>query len=274
MPKAYAGAYILVLLLAASRAPAQTFRYDFNLGQDLWEGGYSDYSMESDFQFRFARAPLPEPLDTAKYGLMLSGMNRSDDMFMFLRRRSEGLVPSARYDVVFTIRFASRYATDGFGIGGSPGRSVFVKAGATAVMPVDENGRMNIDKGNQSLPGPDMDTLGDVGVGPGTTEYASIVRTNAPRKFPMTAAADGSAWLIVGTDSGFEGLTTLYYQGVEAVFTRQGGVPVTPRRTGARATPDGDERVRADGRSYSTGAVDLSGSHWYPKPVTVRTHLP
>lgn len=275
MRRMEARAVILMLLVAATPAPAQTFSFDFNAGQDGWEGGYSDYSNEGDFQFQFARAPLPKPLDTAKYGLKLSGMNRSDDLFMFLRRRVEGLAPSARYDVVFRVRFASKYATDGAGIGGSPGRSVFVKAGATAVKPVDENGRMNIDKGNQSQPGPAMDTLGDVGVGPGTTEYATIERTNAPRKFAVTTAADGSAWLIVGTDSGFEGLTTLYYQGIEAAFTRQGGVAVAPRRTGSRAAEDGNgERTRADGRRYSTGAEERSGSHWYPKPVTVRTHLP
>lgn len=240
------GAILLATALAGP-ATAQTFSFDFNAAQDGWEGGYSDYSMESDFQFQFARAPLPKPLDTTKYGLKLNGMNRSDDMFMFLRRKVGNLAPSARYDVVFKVRFASKYATDGVGIGGSPGRSVFVKAGATAVMPMDVDGRMNIDKGNQSQPGPDMDTLGDVGVGPGVSEYASIERGNAPRRFAMTTAADGTAWLIVGTDSGFEGLTTLYYQSVEAVFTRQGGTAVTGGKSKSRLGK-ATRAFRPDGR--------------------------
>jgi hypothetical protein len=241
-------AAIFLLTALATTARAQTFSFDFDAGQDLWEGGYSDYSDESDFQFQFARAPLPEPLDTARHALKLSGMNRSDDLFMFLRRRITGLVPSAGYDVVFRIRFASKYATDGAGIGGSPGRSVFLKAGATAVKPVDQDGRMNIDKGNQSQPGPAMDTLGNVAVAPGTTEYATIERTNAPRKFPATTAPDGSLWLIVGTDSGFEGLTTLYYQSIEAVFTRQGGTPVL-RKNPKRTAGDRKLEFRVDGRA-------------------------
>ena len=54
-----------------------------------------------------------------------------------------------------------------FGIGGSPGGSVFVKAGASTAEPVAlEDGRgylrMNIDKGNQSGGGESMAVLGNV----------------------------------------------------------------------------------------------------------------
>lgn len=237
---------VLLMAALAGTASAQTFAFEFDAGQDGWEGGYSDYSGENDFQFAFARARLPAPLDTSKYGLKLNGMNRSDDMFMFLRRKIEGLEPGAKYNVAFKVRFASREATNSFGVGGAPGTSVFLKIGAVAVKPADVNGRMNIDKGNQSNPGRDMDTIGHVGVGEDTKAYTLIERSNAGRSFAFTAAADGTAWIILGTDSGYEGLTTLYYQRIEAVFTRQVGTSL--RRPGA-------EIGMARGTAIATGMV-------------------
>lgn len=249
---------ILFMAAMAAAVSAQTFAFEFDAGLEGWEGGYSDYSGESDFQFAFSRARLPAPLDTTRYGLKLNGMNRSDDMFMFLRRKIEGLEPGAAYKVAFKVRFASREATNSFGIGGSPGTSVFLKIGAVAVKPVDVNGRMNIDKGNQANPGKDMDTIGHVGVADDNKSYALIERSNAGRSFAFTAAADGTAWIVLGTDSGYEGLTTLYYQRIEAVFTRQGGTSL--RRHGAvrgKATGTSlgaetgvDMAVTADGRAF------------------------
>lgn len=241
-----------LLLAGAVAAQNPTFSWDFNAGQDGWEGGYSDYSGESDFQFQFARAALPKPLDTTKFGLKLNGMNRSDDMFMFLRRKVEGLAPAARYDVRFKVRLASKYANDAIGIGGAPGTSVYLKIGAVAVKPVDESGRMNVDKGNQSQPGSQMDTIGHVGAGNGVSQYTTIERGNAGRVFTFTTAADGSAWIILGTDSGFEGLTTLYYQSVEAAFTKQGGTALgaAPKRAFSPAVGAGG--VRADGKKQRT----------------------
>lgn len=254
---------LLLMIALAATASAQTFAFEFDAGQDGWEGGYSDYSGESDFQFAFARSRLPAPLDTNKYGLKLNGMNRSDDMFMFLRRKIEGLEPGAKYNVAFKVRFASREATNSFGIGGSPGTSVFLKAGAVAVKPLDVNGRMNIDKGNQSNPGRDMDTIGHVGVAEDTKAYALIERSNAGRSFAFTAAADGTAWVVIGTDSGYEGLTTLYYQRVEAAFTRQGGTSLgrpgaaKARSIGAGAGLGG--AVTADGRSLAPSRPAAAG---------------
>ena len=62
------------------------------------------------------------------------------------------------------------------------------------------------------------------------------------------AVADGTAWIIVGTDSGYGELTMLYYERVEAVFIRKGGS--SPRRS-AQATS-----------TSTTLAWVRSGSHW------------
>ena len=64
---------------------------------------------------------------------------------------------------------------------------------------------MNIDKGNQAqggIPGEEY-------------HYQLIRRDNLQSPIEITTDSNGSLWLIIGTDSGFEGATTLYYNMVE-----------------------------------------------------------
>jgi hypothetical protein len=147
-------------------------------------------------------------------------MNRSDDAFMFLKKKVTGLQPNKDYSLVFDIELASKYPTKSMGIGGSPGSSVWVKAGATPVEPVKEKKdnfySLNIDKGAQNNDGKDAIILGNVGVGDDDDEtYQLITRSNADKPFTARSNANGELWLIVGTDSGFEGLTTLYYSQIK-----------------------------------------------------------
>ena len=41
------------------------------------------------------------------------------------------------------------------------------------------------------------------------------------RDFEVTADEDGVLWFIAGTDSGFEGLTALYYDTITVVLEQQ-----------------------------------------------------
>jgi hypothetical protein len=117
------------------------------------------------------------------------------------------------------------------GIGGSPGESVYVKVGATTIEPpVEEDPtdgwlRMNIDKGNQANEGEDMINIGDM-ANPNLTpasagSYELMEQTSSGRDFEVTAGEDGVLWFIVGTDSGFEGLTTLYYDTITVVLEQK-----------------------------------------------------
>jgi hypothetical protein len=105
------------------------------------------------------------------------------------------------------------------GIGGSPGASVFLKAGGSTVEPysIIENGEviMNIDKGNQSEGGSNMKILGTIGIPGNDFTYQLIKRDNLQSPLSVTSDSNGDLWVIIGTDSGFEGTTTLYYNAVE-----------------------------------------------------------
>jgi hypothetical protein len=190
----------------------------FQTGTDGWTADIVDYSTAQDsiMEFKFERSKLPAPLDTTRQSLMLSSMNRSDDAFMYVTKKLSGLLPNTSYSLVFDIELASQYPSNSIGIGGSPGGSVYLKAGGVSFEPkkVLKDGHYtleNVDKGNQLQDGENLKLLGNIGTGSDTEGYQLITRTNADAPVTVRTDANGELWLIVGTDSGFEGLTTLYY---------------------------------------------------------------
>ena len=97
--------------------------------------------------------------------IYISGNNHSDDLFMFFQQQLMGLRPNTAYQMQFEIELASNTPEGLMGIGGSPGESVYIKAGAAGHEPeliTDEIGwlRLNIDKGNQESEGENMINLG------------------------------------------------------------------------------------------------------------------
>ena len=219
-----AALYLLLFSSNVSPASAQTpelemsFEFTFDTDVEGWTSGFADlpadfnqeiYELDSGFR------ELPEGL--AGNGFYIQGHNRSDDLFMYLKRQVDGLRPSTGYQVTVEIDLATNVPGGLIGIGGSPGESVYVKAGASAIEPSQEQDssgwlRSNIDKGNQANGGTEMVVIGNVShpdvVG---DEYKIKTLTNEGSPLSVTTDANGGVWLIVGTDSGFEGLTALYY---------------------------------------------------------------
>ena len=164
----------MAVLLSPSGALAQdgteaVYDYDFGSDAEGWTVGFADLPVDFDqsiFELDHEHRPLPDRLQGS--GIYVQGHNRSDDLFMFLKRQVGGLRPNAAYAVSVSLNLATNVPTATFGIGGSPGESVFVKAGVSTVEPVaaEERNRylrMNIDKGNQANGGEDMVVLGQRG---------------------------------------------------------------------------------------------------------------
>ncbi|MCY3650328.1 MAG: hypothetical protein OXG40_11355, partial [Acidimicrobiaceae bacterium] len=202
------------------------FDFSFETDADGWVVDFADLPEDYDqsiYELDGGHRALPDGLDGA--GMYVQGHNRSDDLFMSLKRRVDGLTPAASYTVSATIDLATDAALGLVGIGGAPGESVFVKAGASTAEPEaapDSTGhlRMNIDKGNQSRGGSQMAVLGTVGH-PDIVGDEYRLKTLDSMDSPIVVNADdsGNAWLIVGTDSGFEGLTRLYYDRISFTLT-------------------------------------------------------
>ena len=217
--------FLLTTSCSSSGGDSQVFLFlfDFEDNSESWVAGFADLPADFDedlYMLESDHRTLPEPL--AGSGLFIQGTNRSDDLFMFFKRQIEGLSPNTNYSIIFNVEFATEAETGSVGIGGSPGDSVYVKVGATAIEPdvvVDELNqlRMNIDKANQSQSGEDMIVIGNVGSdrieNPGDWVLKEL--GNDVGTFSATSDAEGRIWLIVGTDSGFEGQTRLYYSNIE-----------------------------------------------------------
>ena len=112
------------------------FIYTFESNDEGWLTGFADLPADADtsiYELDSGFRQLPEGLDGN--GVLLQGHNRSDDLFMFLKKRVTGLRPDTGYDVTISLELAANVPAGSFGIGGSPGESVYVKAGASSVEP-------------------------------------------------------------------------------------------------------------------------------------------
>jgi hypothetical protein len=213
---------------------AVTLVYDFENGSDGWASDMSDFSEATrPDDFLSETGSAPPGMDAGDGFFHLAATNTSDDVFMYLRRQvgpDDGLEPSTQYEIDYTVEFASDAPTGCAGIGGPPGESVWMKVGASSEepVPVDRGGdvRLSVDKGNQSEGGPAAVIAGDIANGIPCEEaldseeapYAMVERSGS---VDAATDAEGSLWLFVGTDSGFEGRTSIYYDRIEAVLTPQ-----------------------------------------------------
>lgn len=201
--------------------------FTFDEGPEGWRGAFADYpsGREQDFRLSFEHRALPAEAGTSGMGLYLEGDNRSDDLFMYLTREVSGLSPRTEYALTFELVLVSNAGTGCTGIGGAPGESVYLKVGAAPVEPspsADSGGvlRLNIDKGSQSKGGANAQVIGNIANGVrecADPPFTSINRSNTGSPFLISTDEQGVLWLLVGTDSGFEGTTTLYYDSIRVL---------------------------------------------------------
>jgi heat shock protein HslJ len=210
---------------------AAEYSYTFEDGAEGWQHGFADLPADADpefYQLHGDRSELPG--DLFGYGYRLQGSNHSDDLFMFIKARVDGFTPGAIYDVAVAIDLATAVPEGLMGIGGSPGESVYLKAGVTANEPTvleDDSGylRMNIDKGQQAQGGADMLVLGHIAYAADDSdggEWQIKRLDNDDQSFRVTVGEDGALWFIAGTDSGFEGLTDVYFNAIAITLTPAG----------------------------------------------------
>lgn len=226
----------MMLLAGCSDTPVEgaiRFERTFNFANGDpagWSAGFADYpsdTPDAPYELVFAVRDLPPGVGSGQ-ALFLSGHNRSDDLFMFLKRELTGLEPETEYDVVVRVQLASDAPSGCAGIGGAPGEAVYLKVGAVTEEPkvVVRNNfyTFTADKGRQSENGRDAVIVGDIANGNPCTDdapYALIERHNRGQPLTVTSSKDGTFWVFVGTDSGYEGLTSLYYAAIEVTAEKR-----------------------------------------------------
>ena len=206
---------------------ALTFSFDFSRGPQGFIPGFADYPPRprSDLRIDF-RSPRPPGPAGVALRLFLSGVNHSDDLFMFFKGPIPGLLPGTSYRATVSLEIATNTPVGCLGVGGAPGESVWIKAGVTAVepLPVREGNylRMNIDIGSQSAGGAHAVVLGDIASSRSCEQPRRWERKSFPDRAtttPIIASSDGRAWLWFGTDSGFEALTEIYFTRASVTLT-------------------------------------------------------
>jgi hypothetical protein len=221
---------VLIVLLscqdAADDAGITIFpqNYDFSVDQQGWQHGFAEYPASpkdsASYELRYAYTPEPAGSKT----VMLSGHNRNNQLFMYLKRKLDGLAPNTTYTLTFNVSLFSNATEVNTGAVAS-GENVLLKAGASPVEPksvIDKDKDryiMNIDKGDQGESGDNMTIIGNI-LSPSTT--TQITRTNSTyvdSPFRVKSNSKGEIWLIVGTDSGATGISTLYYSKINVTLS-------------------------------------------------------
>ena len=214
----------------ADAADPLSFEFDFAEDDHGWTGDFTDLPADYDpdlYQLRFDHVVRPAEVGEGK-ALMLSGRNASDDLFMYVRKgltAADGIEPDTTYRISFEVEFATDAPAGAVGIGGPPGEAVWVKVGAAPVepLPVEEIDMgdelywlLNVDKGRQNEDGENALRIGDVAKEHDDQFEVYELKTldNADEPLEISSDGEGNLWIFVGTDSGFEGTTTLYYTNI------------------------------------------------------------
>ncbi len=207
-----------------------THTFEFSKGSGGMLAGFSDYSLSTTGMDLLAEVRrLPGGVSdsgTGRQAYYIESTNRSDDTFMFLKgvlKSEHGVVAGHTYRVSFDIEFASD-ANNCIGVGGSVD-SVFLKAGVSPIEPVTTiiNGdyiSLNLDKGQQPQGGRDITTIGSIwnGTQCPQVEWRMLHKTYE-HPYVVTASNNGELWITVGTESGFEATTGIYFRSIKVKLT-------------------------------------------------------
>ncbi len=207
----------------------ETRSFNLDRGNQEFEALFLDYwDGEEDFmELDWGHAALPDGW-SSRQGIRISGNNRTDDLMMVLMRPIGGLEPEAAYRLELEMQFATNVPSGCFGVGGSPGESVFMRLGASGERPdyvLEDNAsgdmppmrRPSIDLGQQAMPGDYALAVGDMANGlsdewcgdPDAPWRLKRVST-AGQEFEVTSDEDGRLWIYGLSDSGFEATSTWY----------------------------------------------------------------
>jgi hypothetical protein len=214
----------------AATAKPIALQWSFEDSAEEWFSGFTDYTvgMESGIDFQGGQAALPSPLIGG--GFSLRGRNISDDLWMFAARAlgpAQGIVPNADYDVAMTVLVASNAPSGCGGIGGAPGESVSLKGHVVNTLPraivSGSKVSFSIAKGQQENIGPAALSFGNLANGDSCDAPPSyrILSRSAKSIAPVRATSSGNLWIYFGSDSGFEGASSYFIDGVMVTLTRR-----------------------------------------------------
>lgn len=198
---------------------SQPIVFDFAKSDAFFVPIFSDYpeGEEEFYQLDASHQDLPSPFEGG-LGWKLTGSNHSDDLFMGIKAPITFLEANTLYKTSLEIEFLTNVPQNCLGIGGAPGESVYVKLAISQTEPSNEldNGlyRLNTDIGSQSQSGTEGHVVGNINNGLDCEEENAFSYTRqtltTTQKIDVMSDQNGQIWIMAGTDSGFEGYTSIY----------------------------------------------------------------
>jgi len=224
---------------AFAQGSAITKSFDFRNGVLGWQADFARYNPisfhpDDPYPPKAEIRNLPPELGASGTGFYLQANNHSDAIVMFLKRRlgsADGIVAGQTYQAIFTVTFASAAQSGCVGAGGSPGDGVSLLDGISPAEPltlVETRTRfndigLNINIGKDGLGASASGSIANgIPCGSAPPNYVSLQQTHQHTSL-VNASSKGDLWLFVGTASGFEGPTGIYYQRIDVNLT-----PVSP----------------------------------------------
>ena len=272
----------VVTLSSSAFAQSSTINrsFDFRNGDLGWQADFANYSPVmfvpgEPFAPLAEIRSLPPELGINGTGFFIQAANRSDAIVMFLKRRlsaADGIVAGQTYQLNFTVTFASAAQSGCVGIGGAPGEAVVMREGASSAEPTVllTNGSpaalaMNMDIGGQSSSGLAASVSGNIAngipCGSAPPNYVQLQQSHQHISL-VNAGSSGDLWLFVGTASGYEGVTGLYYERIDVSLTPMSSPPppvLVPNKASGRAAAldsqglrDGPFRVFSEQNFFSS----------------------
>ncbi|MCP4726882.1 MAG: hypothetical protein GY863_17715 [bacterium] len=220
---------LFCLFSCSDTSDIDSFSYGYSFAStENWIVGFADYPVSDGESYELTSEDtiLPATAGNNLPALMISGNNQNGDLFMYAKKRLTGLKPQTAYELRFLLQFATNVSNDSEDTGGSPGADVYVKAGASFAEPMvyDDEGvyRINILKGDQSSGGAEAVVLGTFGDSNSQDDSDYRLKSLDNDSNPLTITTDnlGTLWFVVGTDSGYEGTTTIYYHSLAVRIDR------------------------------------------------------
>jgi len=183
----------------------------------------SGYSSASQTAFKHGIIFLQtNPTDPIGY-LLSSDNSQTGNIFMGLVKEIQA-TPSTTYALNFTVDFLTNVAAGCAGIGASPGDNVYVEVGASGSNPaVAYTGSSGLYEFHNLNVNVNLTVAGSFGSDALTDCYDSSKyvskELSTSTNYPVTSDKNGNIWLMVGTNSFFEGTTAVYWQNLKAHLT-------------------------------------------------------
>jgi hypothetical protein len=221
----FRGGASVAVIVPIELAGAVSRSFDFRQGDLGWVAGFANVPAglsPQEWQLDAGLRALPPELGAGN-GFMMQGENRSAELMMYLKKNigpSDGIQPGRVYRVRFTVDLGSNMSGE-VGLGGSVDLLAGVSAVEPRVLPAADGTLRLTTKTDKAAIGAETTVLGDTftgqPVGPGEPPYVALSRSGTVE---VTARADesGNLWLLVGTRSGFEGFTRLFYRRITATL--------------------------------------------------------